>query len=228
MARAAVAMVVVRHFGQVLHDRGEDLSDQVVVERGPLSGSEAPQLHRPSRGVRRCWPDVRQLGGHHCLLPSDPGRAHLPTATRRASHDRHAWRRVRGLRQRPCAWSPSSCDRVITGPNDSRSASANRGALKGSAQHFLEPRRSWWRGIGMRRCRLRRLIRSGCGALVTFDRVWVGPCTVEGEPRGRLKWWSARLPGHRSDRAAWRRATRPRPCKLAANPVCCVRSWRTS
>lgn len=81
-------------------------ADQSGRRTRPVSGSEAPQLHRPSGGVRRCRPDARQLGWHRCLLPSDPGRAHLPTATRGARHDRHSWRRVRGLRQGPCASGP--------------------------------------------------------------------------------------------------------------------------
>jgi hypothetical protein len=69
MARPTAAMVVVRHLGQVLHDRGEDLCRSGGRQPRPVSGSEASQLHRPTRGAPRLWPDARQLGRHCCLLP---------------------------------------------------------------------------------------------------------------------------------------------------------------
>ena len=72
----------------------------------------------------------------------------------------------------------------------------------------------------MRRCRLRRLIRSVCVSGLSLRSIASGLDHAPSRVAARSpQMVVCAATGHGSDRAAWRRATRPKPCKLAANPV---------
>ena len=63
------------------------------------------------------------------------------------------------------------------------------------------------------------LPRPGGGQSFRAIATGAGPGAIDGQPRGRRQRRPARYRAARADQEAWARATRPKRCKLAANPA---------